>query len=122
MMAVMPQAAQALPDTAQGKRVQIYVDAFNAGDESAFLAMMKDQVDPQLIAKRTDDERKQMFQRMRGDFGTFKIARVERASASEIVVAIPNKNGIEAQFTFTFQEAAPHKISGISVEIDRGGL
>ena len=64
----MPQAAQTLPDTAQGKRVQAYLDAFNAGDEAAFLATMKDLVDPKLIAKRTYDERKQMFQRMRGDF------------------------------------------------------
>ncbi len=123
MMAVMPQAsAAALPDTPQGKRVQAYADAFNTGDDKAFLAMMNNHVDPALLSKRTDEERLQMFNRMRGDFVTFKIVRVERASAGEIAVIIPNKNGVEAQFLFTFQEAAPHKIAGISVEIDRGGV
>lgn len=122
MMAVMPQApAAALPDTAQGKRVQAYADAFNTGDDKVFIAMMNDQVDPALLAKRTDAERLQMFNRMRGDFGTFKIIRVEQASAGEIVVIVPNKNGVEAQFVFTFQDVAPFRIGGISVEINRGG-
>lgn len=120
VMSSQATAPVVLPDTPQGKRVATYIQAFNAGDEKAFMTMQAAQIKPDLLAKRSPAERSEMFKRMRADFGTLKVTKVVTASASQIVLLIPNKEGVEATFTFTFDAAAPHYISGIAVEIDRG--
>lgn len=112
--------AATLPDSPQGKRVAAYLQAFNSGDEKAYLAMQEAQMQPEILKRRSADERLQMFKRMRGDFGTLKVTKVLKASATEIQVAIPNKEGIEATFSFGFGTDTPFLISGVSVEIDRG--
>jgi hypothetical protein len=61
-----------------------------------------------------------MFQRLKGDFGTVKVTKVAKASAEAISLLIPNKEGIEATFSFRFAAAAPHKINGIGIDIERG--
>ena len=121
-LTLVPQDAGAvtLPDTPQGRHVKAYIEAFNTGDEKTYLAMMETHVDPALLAKRPADERAKLFQRMRGDFGTFKVSKVLTATAERIELAIPDKEGTVATFGFTFAAAAPHRIAGISVEIDRG--
>jgi hypothetical protein len=118
---LVPQGAPAaLPDTPQGKRITTYIQAFNTGDEKAFMAMQEAQVKAETLKKRTAQERSRMFKRMRDDFGTLKVTRVVKASDTEIQFQVPNKEGIEATFIFSFDAAAPHQITGIGVEIDRG--
>ena len=116
----VPPQADVLPSTPQGKHVAAYIEAFNTGDQKKYLAMMETHVDPALLKKRSVEERAQMFERMRSDFGTLKVAKVIKASAEQIDLAIPNTEGTEATFSFKFESAAPHRISAISVEIDRG--
>ena len=116
-----PQApTDALPETPQGKRVSTYIQAFNAGDEKAFMAMQEAQIKPEALQKRSAEERAALYKRMRGDFGALNVTRVLKASATEIELLVPNKEGIEATLKFSFDAAAPHYISGIAVEIDRG--
>ena len=110
-----------LPDTPQGKHVAAYVEAFNSGDEKKYLAVMEEHVDPGLLKRRSVEERAKMFQRMRGDFGTLKVAKVIKASAEQVQLAIPDKQGTLATFTFDFERTAPFRISAIGVEIDQGG-
>ena len=122
LMLFVPQAVKpvALPDTPQGRHVKAYVEAFNTGDEKKYLAMVEEHFDPAAMKDRTVEDRAKMFQRLKGDFGTFKITKVVKASAEAISVLIPNKEGIEATFNFRFAAAAPFKINGIGVDIERG--
>ena len=121
LVLTVPQgAAPTLPDTPQGKRVAAYLQAFNSGDEKTYFAMQEAQMLPDVVKRRSPEERAQMFKRLRGDFGTMKVVKVLKASATEIQVLIPNKEGIEATFSFSFAADAPFLISGLSVEIDRG--
>ena len=121
LVLLTPQASSVpLPDTPQGKRVATYIQVFNAGDEKGFMAMQEAQINPDVLKKRSAEERSEMFKRLRNDFGTLKVAKVLKASANEIVLLVPNTDGIEATFTFSFDAAPPHYISGIAVEIDRG--
>lgn len=122
LVLLIPQASPAvtLPDTPQGTRVAAYIKAFNAGDEKAFLTMQEAQIQPELLQKRTAEERAAMYKRMRGDFGTIKPTKVLKASSVEIELLVPNKEGIDATLRFSFDAAVPHHISSISVEIDRG--
>src|SRR5688500_13235266 len=122
LMLAVPQAARpaALPDTPQGKHVKAYLDAFNSGDEKKYLAMVTEHFEPSTLKERPLEERAKMFQRLKGDFGTFKVTKVSKASAEAITLLIPNKEGIEATFTFRFAPAAPYKINGIGVDIEKG--
>src|SRR5512145_3321408 len=67
-----------LPATPQGKIVEGFVKAFNAG-EAAFLKYQEQHMVPS--QKRTPEERKAMYARMRGDFGDLKVLSVPSASA-----------------------------------------
>ena len=120
VLSVPQGAAATLPDTPQGKRIAAYLQAFNSGDEKTYLAMQDAQMTPEVLKRRTFEERVQMFKRLRGDFGTMKVTKVLKASATEIHLAIPNKEGIEATFIFSFSAEKPFLSSGIGVEIDRG--
>lgn len=122
LMLMVPQAGKpvAVPDTPQGKHVKAYLDAFNSGDEKKYLAMLEEHFEPATMKQRVE-ERTKMFQRLRGDFGTFKVTKVAEASEEAIALLIPNKEGIEATFTFRFATSAPFKINGVGVDIERGG-
>ena len=122
LMLLVPQAVKpvALPDTPQGKHVKAYLDAFNSGDEKKYLAMVEEHFEPSAAKDRPVEERARMFQRLKGDFGTFKVTKVTKGSDDEIILLIPNKEGIEATFTFRFATTAPFKINGIGVDIERG--
>jgi len=115
--APVPKNAPAtLPDTPQAKRVKAYVDAFNTGDEAAFLKAQEEHFTPEALQRRPAAERAKMYARLRGDFGPMKIQRVA-ASAEQIRVVIPDKEGNEAIFSFDFDAKAPHKIRGIGIDI-----
>lgn len=112
-----PKAAS-LPSTPQGRQVEAYLKAFNSGDEKAYLAASDKLMTPELLAKRPAEERAKMFQRLRGDFGTLKIARVVTSTPAQISFIAPPKDGNEGTFTFGFQPEAPYKISRLAVEVE----
>ena len=115
--APVPKNAPAtLPDTPQAKHVKAYVDAFNTRDEAAFLKMQEEHFAPDTLQKRPAAERAKMYARLRGDFGSMKILRVA-ASAEQIRVIIPDKDGNEAIFSFDFDAKAPYKIKGMGIDI-----
>ena len=122
LMLLVPQAGTpaALPDTPQGKHVRAYLDAFNSGNEKKYLAMVEEHFEPSAVKDRPVEERAKMFQRLKGDFGTFKVTKVTKNSAEAISLLIPTKEGIEATFNFRFATTAPFKINGIGVDIERG--
>ncbi len=109
-------APATLPDTPQARRVKAYVDAFNAGDEAAFLKMQEENMASDTLAKRPPTDRAKMYTRMRGDFGTLKIQRAA-AGAEQIRVVIPDHDGNEAIFSFNFDAKAPFKITSIGIDI-----
>ncbi len=111
----------ALPDTPQGKVVRAYIDAFNSGDEKKFLAWYETNVSSTALAKRSAEERAKMFQRMKGDFAKLVPTRVVKSTATQIQVVFPTADGqAEGTFTFDFEEQAPYKVSGLSVEVQSG--
>lgn len=110
----------ALPDTPQGRRVQAFIAAFNTGDEKQYLAMQNEQFEPAVLKRRSVEERQALFQRIRGDFGSLKIARIVKASAEQIQVVIPTNDGAEGTFTFNFEATKPFRISGMGIELNGG--
>ena len=116
---VVPAAAQdvKLPDTPQGKIVAGYIKAFNSGDEKTFLTFHTEHMAEDTLKRRTEADRKDLFKRMKDDFGQLKPARIIEAKADAISLAVPTLGGDEATMVFTFETAAPYKINGISVQV-----
>jgi len=108
----------ALPDTPQGRQVDAYIKAFNTGDEKIFLAANEKTMTPDLLAKRPADERAKLFQRLRGDSATIKIARMVKATPAQIVFVAPLKDGNEGTFTYDFEEKAPFRISRLAIDVE----
>jgi hypothetical protein len=108
----------ALPDTPQGRHVDAYIKAFNTGDETTFLAANEKVLGAALLAKRPAEERAKMFQRLRGDFATLRIARIVKATSTQIAFVALLKDGNEGTFTFDFEEKAPFKISRLAIDVD----
>jgi hypothetical protein len=109
-------APAALPDTPQAKRVKAYVDAFNSGNEATFLKTQEELFSTEALARRPAADRAKMYARMRGDFSTMKIVRVA-ATAEQIRVIIPDREGNEAIFSFDFEAKPPYKMKGIGIDI-----
>lgn len=110
-----------LPDTPQAKHVRAYIEAFNTGDVKKYLAMQEEHLAPDALQKRSAGERTKMFERLRADFGTLAVKEVLSASAERIDLAVPDRKGTTATFSFRFEAPAPFRIAGIAVEIDGGG-
>src|SRR5262245_17876636 len=110
-----------LPDTPQGKHVQAFINAFNSGDEKAFLAAQEKIMAKSVLEKRTAKERADLYQRMKGDFGTFKVEQVTKATAKQIQVIIPAQDGGVGTFTFDFEEKPPYLISQLGIDV-KGGV
>jgi len=106
--------AVSLPSTPQGRQLDAFVTAFRAG-EAAFVAYQAGN----MLPKRTPEQHKTMYGRMRKDFGDFTILRVLSASADRISVAVKHPAGMNAVFSFSFEKAAPYRIVDMNVEVNQ---
>ena len=95
--------------------------AFNSGDEKTFLTVQDELMSPAVLSKRTPEDRANMFQRMKGDFGTMTIEKVTKATPQQIKIQVPTQDGATGTFTFDFEEKAPFKIIGLGIDVQAGG-
>ena len=101
-----------LPATPQGRQIEAFVKALRSG-EAAFVKYQEDN----MLPKRTPEQLKTMHGRIRKEFGDFKILNVLSATADAITVAVAHPEGLKATFTFSFEKAAPFRITNMFVEV-----
>ncbi|MGE0862540.1 MAG: hypothetical protein AB7P34_01460 [Vicinamibacterales bacterium] len=106
--------AVSLPATPQGRQLDAFVTTFRTS-ETAFVAFQAEN----MLPKRTPEQHKTMYARMRKDFGDFTILRVLSASADQISVAVKHPAGMNAVFSFAFEQAAPYRITDMNVEVNQ---
>ena len=107
-----------LPDTPQGRHVSACIEAFNAG-EKAFVSMYETATIPEMAAEMPEARRVELHERLVRDVGkTIKAERLITSSSKSIrfSMRVPGK-GSTATFTFSFEENAPFRISGIDMEV-----
>jgi len=105
-----------LPDTPAGKRVADYVQAFNSGDETLMLEFQKSNMTAAALQRRTDAERRQMYKQIYANLGALELRRVVEAKSDALTVLFFSKNKLWAQFSFAFEAAPPHKLTGIGID------
>src|SRR3954470_16599991 len=92
--------------------LQAFVKAFNSGSAEQWEAMAQEHYSAQALKSRTPEQRKQMFDRMRGDFGSsISISRVERDGRdAPLQVSIKGSTGLEATLQIELEQDSPFKI------------
>ena len=107
-------SAVSLPATPQGKQLEAFVKALRTS-EAAFVTFQADN----MLPKRTPEQHKTMYGRIRKEFGDFTILKVMSASAGQVSVAVKHPAGMNAVFTFAFEKAAPYRITDMNVEVNQ---
>ncbi len=106
-----------LPDTPPGRAVQKYLRAYLDADPGVMRRFLQDDVIQSPNDHRTIQERMAGFEAMRDDLGALTPVEIQSANAGEMVVRMRAAHGGQATFTFTVQEAAPYRITGIRIEV-----
>lgn len=106
-----------LPDTPPGRIVAAYLEAFNSGDVNGMSAFQAAYFAPEVLQRRTEDERRQMYERIFGDLGALALHRVTEVTQRAITIQTRSQKGEAAEFRFEFEPQPPHKIAGLRVEL-----
>jgi hypothetical protein len=111
-LAVQAAAPVTLPATPQGKQVEAFVKALRTG-EDAFVAFQGEH----MLPARPVEQRKKMYARIHQEFGDFTLLSVLSGSAEQVSVAVKHPQGMNASFTFSFEKAAPYRITDMNVQV-----
>ena len=106
-----------LPDTPAGKIVAAYLTAFNSGKFENMNAFQIAHLASTALQRRTEAERKQMYERIYGDLGALQLQRVTEATEQAVTIQARSQKGEAAEFRFEFEPQPPHKLLGIRVEL-----
>ncbi|MCL4706796.1 beta-lactamase family protein [bacterium] len=105
-----------LPENAAGRRVAAYIESFNSGNEATVREFQNKNFVSALLQRRAEAERMQMYHEIHGNLGRVTLRRVLQARNDEISILVTASNGEWLRCDFSFEAAAPHKITGISID------
>jgi CubicO group peptidase (beta-lactamase class C family) len=108
-------APQKLPDTQAGRRVEAYVEAFNAGEEK-MRRFFTDNVSPEALQQRPLEARLGVYRNVHGRLGAIKLSRILKSSESSIAALFEMENGDWVEIDFEFEPAPPHRFLSLRVE------
>ncbi len=74
-----------VPDSAVGKRLKNFVDAFNTGDRAAMRSFIHDNYTASALAQRDEDSRVETYLGLYRQTRGFDLRKIERATGTEIV-------------------------------------
>ena len=113
--------AQELP-AAIKTRLDAFVRAVVSGDVAAFERMAQEHYTPEYLAQRTPAQRKEVVDRIRGDFGTLAVRGIQVRDAEPIRVGVRGSTGLPGFFDITIEPAPPHRIARVSMRAGSDGI
>ena len=96
-------------------RISAFVAGVN-GTADAFEAMAQANFTPAALARRSAAERRQLFERLHGDFGTIQVERVLR-EGDTLNLKVTGSTGLEATINLELEPEPPNRIAGLGVEV-----
>ena len=96
-------------------RISEFVAGVN-GTADAFEAMAQAHFTPAALARRSAAERRQLFERLHGDFGTIQVERVLR-EGDTLNLKVTGSTGLEATINLELEPEPPNRIAGLGVEV-----
>lgn len=112
-------AATAFAQAPGEHRVLAYFRAFNTGDAAQVEAFVQANFTPQALQRRTTDERRAMFDQIRGAHGKLEVVGV-RTTNDGLQLDVRDEHDQMLQFRFTIEPAEPHRIAGFGINMGGG--
>jgi D-alanyl-D-alanine carboxypeptidase len=113
VLAMTPLSAQT---PAVRARIDGVVGAFN-GTVEEFEKYVQEAYTTGMLARVSAEKRKSFHERVRSDFGTITVRKVERKSDGRVVVSIAGSTGEQGAMTLDLEPAEPHRVAGMRFEI-----
>jgi phosphohistidine phosphatase SixA len=104
-----------LLETPQNAAIADYLRTFNSGDAARMRQFYERSVVPN--PARTNEERMEAYQQLKGDLGTLSIVSVDAAEAGRVVIKLQTSTGTPAVVTFGVEAQAPHRLTTIIFQI-----
>lgn len=117
---VGPLAAQA-PDAVIRARVTALFDALSSGSAERFELMAQQAFAPEMLARRSPEERRQLVERVRDDFDTMTLASIRIVNGERAEITVRGASGLEGLIELSFEAAAPHRITSMAMRVEAGG-
>jgi CubicO group peptidase (beta-lactamase class C family) len=112
--------AKPFPDSGPGRVAAAWFAAFN-GDDDAARAFFREEFTPEALARRSVEERLELWNTLRSEHGALTPLDVTDAGATAITVAARAEHGAELSMRFEFDDAAPHRFRGVRIEAHEPG-
>ena len=96
-----------------------FIKAFNSGPE-VLEAFAQANFLPAMLQRKTPAERQAMFDQVRATHGNLRVEGVA-AENGRLRLAVKPERGEAMTISFGIEPAAPHRISGLSIDIGGGG-
>jgi retinol-binding protein 3 len=108
--------AAPLPDTPIGQRTTALIEVVNRGDVGQIETLVTEQLAPEFQQVVPLAKHVEIMRGFHDQTGGVTVCRVEYSSATEALVLLGAKRGDAFHsMTITVEDAAPHRVSGISV-------
>jgi CubicO group peptidase (beta-lactamase class C family) len=117
--AALPRAAQAPPAEVKA-RAGAFFEALASFDPVRFEAMAQSSFTPDLLSRRSADERRQMVERIKNDFGTLTLTSIEAAGGDKVTLVVRGIGAMQGRIELTFEPAPPHRISLMGIRVEAG--
>jgi CubicO group peptidase (beta-lactamase class C family) len=117
-IAVSPQARTQDSDAgAARERIQAVVAAIESGDAETFEAAAHAHFTPETLARRTPADRRQMVERLKGDFGRIKVGAIDRFRDGRVMLTLNGSTGLTGTLELVLDPANGDRISRLGIQV-----
>ena len=116
----VPLFAQQGPPPEIRARIDAFIKALN-GTTAEWEQMAQENFAPDALKARSPEDRRRLFERLKGDFGQISVGEVRRRGPdAPLLLSVEGSTKLKATLTLQLQPSAPFKFTGLGVEVGGG--
>lgn len=102
--------------------IEAFLAAFNSGSAEQWEAMAQEHFTSGLLSRRPAEERKRLYERMRGELGAVSRESVRRRGPdAPLELHVRTAGGQAAVITLELESSSPYRIDGVGLEVGDDG-
>jgi D-alanyl-D-alanine carboxypeptidase len=102
-------------------RADAFFKALASGNPDTFEAMAREHFQPEMLARRSAADRKQMVERIKADFGQTTLGSMEVAPDGVVTLKVRGATGLEGSIALTLEAEPPQRIARIAIDSGDAG-
>jgi D-alanyl-D-alanine carboxypeptidase len=104
------------PDPEVRAHVDALIEAINSGDPAKFEAMAEQHFAPEMLKRRTPEDRRQVLARLKSDPGTISADRIRRDNET-LTLELHTSTGMNARLRLGIEAHTPHRFTSLGIEV-----